>query len=519
MLSARELADATAQLEEYRLQNDKYAKAQTDILDKYRALLTDYQRLQSDHEEARMARDNYKQQVRGQDRDPFVLLLVDGDGYVFNDTLVTNGIEGGANAANMLNEAIKLRLRNLGLEHCRVMVRIYANLVGLSKALAFAKLCGAEKRSIAPFVASFNRSGDLFDFVDAGELKENADFKIRAVFRQFVESTQCKHVFFAACHDVGYVSELQPYMGNRHRITLIRHYATHREFSRLNLSEDDLSGIFRSSPLPGDRTSNGVSSKVAAPQPIERPPVSPHQATPVEKTKTLACAFYQKGNCRYGSGCKFRHEKDTTIPINVSAPANGPAHAKFQMSNLAKSDNDFMTGNLGPVDIHDHASAGTALPDVAALLPREEDLLPDKIALNHDQHRLDPYTPPSTREERAEFEARVAQKKLCNNFQFNGYCLRGDECPYDHSAITPKMLECLKWRPDCSRRGGKSFCKIPWMSHAADLHVAEIVQGYGLTTGQNNVTTPDEDSAAPKHSNGMESESDDEDGRSHGATI
>ena len=57
------------------------------------------------------------------------------------------------------------------------------------------------------------------------------------------------------------------------------------------------------------------------------------------------------------------------------------------------------------------------------------------------------------------------------------------------------------------------------MSHAADLHVAEIVQGYGLTTGQNNVTTPDEDSAAPEHSNGMESESDDEDGRIHGATI
>lgn len=71
---------------------------------------------------------------------------------------------------------------NFCSDHCRVMVRIYANLAGLSKAVSKAKLCGAEKRALAPFVASFNRSNDLFDFVDAGELKENADFKIRAMF-------------------------------------------------------------------------------------------------------------------------------------------------------------------------------------------------------------------------------------------------------------------------------------------------------------------------------------------------
>lgn len=62
------------------------------------------------------------------------------------------------------------------------MVRVYANLSGLSKALSKVKLAGPEKRSLAPFVANFNRSNDLFDFVDAGELKENADLKIRAMF-------------------------------------------------------------------------------------------------------------------------------------------------------------------------------------------------------------------------------------------------------------------------------------------------------------------------------------------------
>lgn len=82
-----------------------------------------------------------------------------------------------------------------------IQVRIYLNLAGLSKAMSQARVpsVGPEKRSLAPFVANFNRSNDLFDIVDAGEMKENADFKIRAMFRQFVENSQCKHIFFAAC--------------------------------------------------------------------------------------------------------------------------------------------------------------------------------------------------------------------------------------------------------------------------------------------------------------------------------
>lgn len=62
------------------------------------------------------------------------------------------------------------------------MVRIYANLSGLSKCLAKAGLVGQEARSLAPFTSSFTRAQDLFDFVDAGDKKETADFKIRGEF-------------------------------------------------------------------------------------------------------------------------------------------------------------------------------------------------------------------------------------------------------------------------------------------------------------------------------------------------
>jgi hypothetical protein len=59
------------------------------------------------------------------------------------------------------------------------MVRIYANLAGLSNTLARTGLAGNESRSIASFTSSFTRSQDLFDFIDAGDKKEGADFKIR----------------------------------------------------------------------------------------------------------------------------------------------------------------------------------------------------------------------------------------------------------------------------------------------------------------------------------------------------
>lgn len=67
-------------------------------------------------------------------------------------------------------------------DQCRIMVRVYANMLGLSKTLARAGLCGHEARSLAPFTSAFNRAQDLLDFVDAAEKKEGSDFKIRGAF-------------------------------------------------------------------------------------------------------------------------------------------------------------------------------------------------------------------------------------------------------------------------------------------------------------------------------------------------
>lgn len=74
-----------------------------DLLGQFKTLLDDYSSLKSDYEEVKEGREKYKRQARGQvrvdtlaesprakkeeltfnqDRNPFVLVLVDGDGYL-----------------------------------------------------------------------------------------------------------------------------------------------------------------------------------------------------------------------------------------------------------------------------------------------------------------------------------------------------------------------------------------------------------------------------------------------------
>jgi hypothetical protein len=62
---------------------------------------------------------------------------------------------------------------------CQIMVRVYANMLGLSRVLARAGLVRHEAHPIPPFTSAFTRAGDLFDFVDEGEKKEGNDYKIR----------------------------------------------------------------------------------------------------------------------------------------------------------------------------------------------------------------------------------------------------------------------------------------------------------------------------------------------------
>ncbi|ROV96137.1 hypothetical protein VSDG_05025 [Cytospora chrysosperma] len=107
------------------------------------------------------------------------------------------------------------------------------------------------------FAIGFNRGAHYtFNFIDVGggrglKLKEITDAKLRDTFRMMLP--HCKHVFFAGCHDEGYVSFLSPYKLDQKiapKITLIETYNTNPKYYDLGFRMASFPNIFRQQDFP-----------------------------------------------------------------------------------------------------------------------------------------------------------------------------------------------------------------------------------------------------------------------------
>ncbi|KAJ2897008.1 uncharacterized protein MKZ38_005041 [Zalerion maritima] len=498
MFGDDDIERAAGDLADYRTKD-----ALSSILDQYSALIDDYRRLKSDYEEERESREKYKQMAKGQERNPFVLVLVDGDGYVFHETLVEQGAGGGRIAAQTLDKAVKASLRVKGLEHCQVMVRIYANVAGLSKALSRAGVVGAEKRSLAPFIASFNRSYGLAEFVDAGELKENADFKLRALLNLYADNAQCKHIYFAACHDVGYISDLTPHMGNNRKFTLVDSPGIrfHDEFAKLDIGIEELPGVFRSTPLD-----SAIRFRPSSYLTVTSPP-------PAQSPAAATCRFYTLGNCKYGEGCKNVHpeEKASTNTTTWGQSSRNGHPQSGENGHLVQEGNGSRpSSSLSMRQVAEGASTnsithGNRRPGLDSLaihkLPKKEDVRSGHVAVNRNNFRLDTFIPPSSAETTSRLKSLInAGRRVCNNYHLNGGCEAGSQCGYSHEPLDEEFIPALEWLAraipcprrgscrngactnghicqtlDCKHRGGKMYCKLPYRTHAEDLALSKYV--------------------------------------------
>ncbi|TKW54441.1 hypothetical protein CTA1_9694 [Colletotrichum tanaceti] len=493
MLNEDEIERAASQLAAYR-SSDSLPQ----ILDQYATLIDDYRRLRSDYEEERDARERYKQLARDQERNPFVLVLVDGDGYPFHERLLDKGSDGGTTAAQLLNEAVKVDLRSKGLEECKIMIRIYANVAGLSKTLAKAGLVGAEKRSLGPFIAGFNRSYGLADYLDAGELKENADFKLRALMQLYADNAQCKHMYLAFCHDVGYSADLTPYVREySDKFTLIKAPGTkfHTQFTKLGMDIVGFPGVFRQTPLETavpvrpayNASASSSTSASAAPAKADNAATSrtPSAANRVPTTASPSpvsgdarqgnvCRFHAVGKCKYGKTCKNTHvdraasstkwrrsspdnlvsdtnnslqdPEDIIVPGSDSQPsATIPAKDGTNLQRQQQESHEREIRELTRADL-----------DFASSLPHKQDIPDGCIAVNAKNWRLDPYVPPSDPAIASRLNARITRHRLCNKFHLNGVCEAGDSCEYDHSPLEPEFKDALEFiarSSACSKRG------------------------------------------------------------------
>ncbi|GLA64562.1 hypothetical protein AtubIFM54640_006286 [Aspergillus tubingensis] len=111
------------------------------------------------------------------DREPFIVVLLDGIGIIFKDEFLQRGEEGGKVAANKLAVALKDYVASNfpGLDNPKIITRMYVNLKDLSE-MCVRGVISTDPSSIEGFAKGFNNGHPLFDLVDTG--LDNAHDKI-----------------------------------------------------------------------------------------------------------------------------------------------------------------------------------------------------------------------------------------------------------------------------------------------------------------------------------------------------
>ncbi|KAK4632234.1 hypothetical protein CLAFUW4_03515 [Fulvia fulva] len=235
-------------------------------------------------------------------REAFMLILIDGDGMVFNNVLLRLGEKGGQEAAkqlrNTVHEWAKTTLKDCPSDF-KVVARIYANVNGLAETCRRAGLVSSPE-IITDFVRGFTNSGDLFNFIDVGPSKDRADFKMNAEFKLHIWNYQCRHILFGCSHDNGFARLLEGYAFDdeaRSRVTLLEGVKFEKELAKLPFNKKKLDGLFRESKinltppdlltdLPRDRhdSKNSFNPASGVFTPASRTPVPD---TPLYSPKTL----------------------------------------------------------------------------------------------------------------------------------------------------------------------------------------------------------------------------------------
>lgn len=103
--------------------------------------------------------------------------MVDGDGYIFQSTLLEKGQDGGRAAAKMITDALREHLQGRQVEF---LVSVFYNKSGLMSALSTGGMPEA-RAGFDNFVTGFNQASKRYLMVDVGYGKEVADAKLRGV--------------------------------------------------------------------------------------------------------------------------------------------------------------------------------------------------------------------------------------------------------------------------------------------------------------------------------------------------
>ncbi|CAK4030169.1 Hypothetical predicted protein [Lecanosticta acicola] len=230
-----------------------------ELLNRYQYVQEERDELQKELSQARLASastaelDHYKtaysQCISMVKQAPFVLVLVDGDGMIFQNYLLRLGEYGGRQAADILKKRVSSWSRTANIpEASQIAVRIYANSKGLAQTCTKAGIVNSPE-VVEDFFRGFTQGGDLFNFIDVGSGKDRADTKMKADFELHIWNVHCQHILFGCSHDNGFARLLEKYALDAFvapRMTLLEGVPFEKELVALDTYKTTkFEGVFR----------------------------------------------------------------------------------------------------------------------------------------------------------------------------------------------------------------------------------------------------------------------------------
>ncbi|KAJ3569508.1 hypothetical protein NP233_g5002 [Leucocoprinus birnbaumii] len=157
-----------------------------------------------------------------------LVMIIDGDGAIFDRELISLGRKGGENAARDLADHVQNYFKsNDSSQFFQSRVYIFFNKQGLGKALRTKGHLEDAPAKLDEFQIGFNTASPRFLMVDVGGGKEAADHKVKAFLEDEIRSPQTyKIIFGGGCHDNGYAQILQSYItaGLKKKLVLLQTY-------------------------------------------------------------------------------------------------------------------------------------------------------------------------------------------------------------------------------------------------------------------------------------------------------
>ncbi|KAK3988167.1 hypothetical protein QBC44DRAFT_106000 [Cladorrhinum sp. PSN332] len=396
------------------------------------ALIKQLQELQLDFEDATRSRRELQQHLqlletektdivlengRLKDSNSYVVVLIDGDGLFFKESLVRQGLAGGKQAAYGLRSSI-LAQCGAHATNIEVIAHIYVNLAGLCKAMRRDGSVDSES-DMKDFSLGFTQAKASFDVVDVGHGKERADNKIKECTKWHLKNLNCKQVILGISHDAGYapfLDELFQDPAVKVRVTVLEGFPVVRELAATQVHILNLNQVlFRAEKLV-DKVEQA--SVPATPVIDVRTTVTEIKASPVAIKKT---PVIDVKTVAQSDSVSSVNSAGTATPATstTSTPVPTPAATVTTYARAIKAATPPPPAPTLTMAIQPRAAAPkpSPPPKPAPWNPGERGLDPP---LQVSQTALD------------NIKKRKDSNKLCNNHYLRGPCSKGDQCHFEH---------------------------------------------------------------------------------------